>query len=207
MLRIGLTGGLACGKSTVARRMAARGCRVIDADRVVHALYAPGQPGVDAVRALFGDDAIAADGAVDRRVVAGRVFGDADARRRLEEAIHPLVRARFRAAAGADALPRDDDRLVVDGAERIAVLEVAILFEAGFDREVATCVTVEVGDVEIQVARAVARGLAPDDARARIAAQLPSAERQRRADVTLWNDADLDALAQRTDALVTRLIG
>jgi dephospho-CoA kinase len=102
-VRVGLTGGLASGKSTVARRLAAAGCTVVDADRLVAALYRPGEAGVEAVRELFGEDVLATDGGVDVRRLGALVFADGDARRRLEAAIHPLVRVRFAAIAAAAA--------------------------------------------------------------------------------------------------------
>ncbi len=117
-LRVGLTGGLASGKSTVADLLVERGARVIDADELVADLYRPGAAGTAAVQSLFGDEALTPDGSVDRAVVARRVFTDAEARRALEAAIHPLVRRRFEEVA-ADA----------DG---IVVLEATLLVEAGY---------------------------------------------------------------------------
>jgi dephospho-CoA kinase len=90
--RVGLTGGLASGKSTVARLLAARGIPVIDADRVVHDLYAPGGRGSAAVAKLFGDEALDPSGAVDRDRLARAVLSESEAKRRLEAMIHPMVR-------------------------------------------------------------------------------------------------------------------
>ena len=104
-LRIGLSGGLASGKSTVARLLAARGFTVVDADRLVAELYAPGEAGAAAVRELFGPEFLDGTGAVDRPRVAQLVFCDAVARKRLEAAIHPLVRRRFAEIAAATEGP------------------------------------------------------------------------------------------------------
>ena len=117
--KVGLTGGLASGKSTVARRLAETGADVADADAIVRDLYRPGHPGARAVEELFGADYLTAEGAVDARQVAARVFHDADARLRLEHAIHPLVRDEFR-------------RHVERTSPAIAVMEATRLVEAGF---------------------------------------------------------------------------
>src|SRR4029079_1836314 len=100
-LKVGLTGGLAGGKSTVARWLAEAGFRVIDADRLVAELYAPGAPGTEEVRRLFGEGGLDAAGALDHARVAERVFSAPQARRALEQAIHPLMRQRFEAQAAA----------------------------------------------------------------------------------------------------------
>ncbi|HEY0783498.1 MAG TPA: dephospho-CoA kinase, partial [Thermoanaerobaculia bacterium] len=99
--RVGLTGGLASGKSTVASWLRDAGFQVYDADKIVADLYRPGEPGARAVAELFGPGALKPDGSVDHRAVAARVFSDDDARRRLEAAIHPLVRKRSNEIAAA----------------------------------------------------------------------------------------------------------
>ncbi|MCL4839782.1 MAG: dephospho-CoA kinase [Thermoanaerobaculia bacterium] len=186
-LRVGLTGGLASGKSTVARRLAARpGFLVIDADRLVADLYRPGGEGAAAVAALFGPRCLAPDGAVDRGTLAAVVFADEPARRRLEQAIHPLVRERFAALAAAH-----------DG---VAVLEATLLVEAGYRELFDLVVTVE-APAEVRLARAVARGLSEADARARLAAQGDGAARRAASDIVLRNDGDLERLEAVADDL------
>jgi dephospho-CoA kinase len=189
-LRVGLTGGLASGKSTVADLLAERGARVIDADELVADLYRPGALGTAAVRALFGDAALAPDGSVDRAVVARRVFADAAARRALEAAIHPLVRRRFEEVA-ADA----------DG---IVVLEATLLVEAGYGPGFDLIATVE-ADPDVRLRRAVARGMDEKEARARLAAQGEGEARRAGAHRVIWNDGDLAALTAQVDELVTEL--
>ncbi|HEX9669857.1 MAG TPA: dephospho-CoA kinase [Thermoanaerobaculia bacterium] len=189
-LRVGLTGGLASGKSTVADLLAERGARVIDADELVADLYRPGAPGTAAVRAFFGDAALAPDGAVDRAAVARRVFADAEARRALEAAIHPLVRRRFEEVAA--------------GTDGIVVLEATLLVEAGYGPGFDLIVTVE-ADPEVRWRRAVARGMDEREARARLAAQGEGAARRAAAHRVLRNDGDLAALTAQVDELMTEL--
>lgn len=189
-LRVGLTGGLASGKSTVADLLAERRARVIDADELVADLYRPGAPGTAAVRALFGDAGLAPDGAVDRAAVARRVFADAEARRALEAAIHPLVRRRFEEVA--------------EGADGIVVLEATLLVEAGYGPGFDLIVTVE-ADPEVRLRRAVARGMDEKEARARLAAQGEGDARRAAAHRVIWNDGDLAALTAQVDELVTEL--
>jgi len=190
---LGLTGGMASGKSTVARRLADLGCRVVDADEIVTDLYRPGQPGARVVRELFGDPALTGEGAVSHPAVAARVFSDPDARRRLEAAIHPLVRERF-----ADIARRAD--------EDIVVLEATLLAEAGFAGDFDLVVTVEAPE-EIRIQRAVERGQDREDARARLEAQGDGDVRRAAADRILVNDGTLDDLRRKVEELVRQLPG
>jgi dephospho-CoA kinase len=190
VLKIGLTGGLASGKSTVARRLAAAGLTVVDADRLVAELYQPGAAGSAAVAELFGHGLLAADGAVDKARLAALVFSDPDSRRRLEAAIHPLVRRRFA-------------ELAQDATGGI-VLEATRLVEAGYGPEFDLVVTIE-SEPHRQFERAVARGLAADEARARLHAQGDGAARRAGAQVTLRNDGGLAELEAQVDRLVARL--
>jgi len=187
---VGLTGGLASGKSSVARRLAAAGFTVVDADRLVAELYAPGQPGAAAVADLFGAGALDAGGGVDKARLAARVFADPAARERLEAAIHPLVRRRFRDLAAAT--------------EGVAVLEATKLVEAGFAPDFDLVVTVE-APAAARLARAVRRGLAPEEARARMAAQADEATRRAAAGHVIENAGSLGALSRATAELVERL--
>ncbi len=191
-LAVGLTGGLAGGKSTVARLLAEGGCTVLDADRVVASLYRPGEPGALAVRDLFGSEMLAADGAVDHRALGAKVFADPTARKALEAAIHPLVRDRFVKIAGALPL----------GA--IGVLEATLLVEAGYGPSFDRIVTVEAPQ-EIRLARAIARGLPEQDARARLAAQGDGLTRRQGAHRELDNSGDLDRLEREVKVLVADL--
>lgn len=187
---VGLTGGLASGKSTVAHLLAEAGFTVIDADRLVAELYRPQGAGAQAVRDLFGEAVLAADGAVNHAALATLVFADDDARNRLEAAIHPLVRQRFAEIAAASASP--------------AVLEATLLVEAGYPPDFNLIVTVE-ADPKTRLARAIARGLDPEAAAARLAAQGSGEERRRAADRVIANDGTLEELHAQVDALDTEI--
>ncbi|HEX4952944.1 MAG TPA: dephospho-CoA kinase [Thermoanaerobaculia bacterium] len=188
--RIGLTGGLASGKSTVARRLAEAGFEVVDADRLVAELYQPGQAGALGVAELFGAEHLDARGAVDRPRLAHRVFADEVARRRLEALIHPLVRQRFAARAAA--------------AERPVVLEATLLVEAGYAPDFDLVVTVE-APRELQLARAMARGLGHADAEARLAAQGDGHQRRAAAHLVIDNSGDLSSLERQVEGLIARV--
>jgi dephospho-CoA kinase len=173
--RVGLTGGLAAGKSTVAGWLGEAGFRVIDADRLVAELYRPGGEGAKAVSELFG---------------AGFLDAEAAARRRLEGAIHPLVRKRFTELAAE-----------TDG---VVVLEATLLVEAGFAPDFDLVVTVEAAP-ELRYERAIARGLEPAAAQRRLAAQSKPETRIAVAHRVLWNDGGLDELKNEVDELVADL--
>jgi dephospho-CoA kinase len=190
-LRVGLTGGLASGKSAVARRLAAAGIEVVDADALVAELYRPGGEGAAAVAALFGADGLAPGGGVDKLHVARRVFDDPAALARLEAAIHPVVRRRFAEIAARSA--------------GVVALEATKLVEAGYAPDFDLVVTVE-ADEASRLARAVARGLSPEEARARLAAQGDGATRRRAAQVVIANDGSLAELEAKADALAADLL-
>ncbi|GAB4081551.1 dephospho-CoA kinase [Modestobacter muralis] len=182
MLRIGLTGGIGSGKSTVAALLAERGAQVVDADRIAREVVEPGTPGLAAVAAEFGEGVLAADGALDRGALASIVFGDTAARARLDGIVHPLVRARAAelvAAAPADA---------------VVVQDVPLLVETGQAGSYDLVLVVE-ADPDTRVQRLVGRGLSAEDARARMASQASDEERRAVADVVLRNDGDRAALA------------
>ncbi len=189
-LRVGLTGGLASGKSTVARLLAERGCTVLDADQVVAELYQPGGAGARAVAELFGHGMLDGEGAVDRPRLAQRVFADGAARKRLEAAIHPLVRQRTNE--------------MLEGAQGIVVYEATLLVEAGRADDVDLVVSVEASP-EDQLARAVARGMDEAAARARLVAQRDGAARRARADLVLENAGSLADLHRKVDELLSEL--
>ncbi len=187
---VGLTGGLASGKSTVARMFGELGAAVIDADTVVHELYREGESGAREVARLFGREILAADGGVDREALAARIATDTDARHRLEAAIHPLVRRKvgewLQALEGADEPPS------------VAVVEAALLVETGSFRSYDLLVVVWCPP-EQQVERAVSRGMPEDRVRALLAAQLPLAEKATRADVVVDNSGSQTDLGAEVD--------
>ena len=188
MLRIGLTGGIGSGKSTVAALLAARGAVVVDADRIAREVVEPGTPGLAAVVGAFGPGVLTADGALDRAALASIVFADPEARARLDGIVHPLVRARAQ-----EVVARAPEGAVV-------VQDVPLLVETGQAGQYDLVLVVE-ADLETRVARLALRGLTEEDARARIAAQATDEQRRAVADVVLDNSGAPDALAAQVERL------
>ena len=178
---VGLTGGLASGKSTVAQMLDARGIPVFDADVAVHELYRAGCAGARAVTELFGPEILDGKGGVDRQKLAERVLSDAEARSRLETAIHPLVRRQVAAWLGSL------------GSEPIAVVEAALLVETGSYRDYDVLVVVWC-EPEQQFERALVRGVPRDRARRFLAAQTPLDRKRQLADVVVDNRGNLEDL-------------
>lgn len=187
---VGLTGGMASGKSTVARWLDEAGFLVVDADRLVAELYAPRQPGALAVAELFGNDTLDADGKVDHRKLADIVFADPQARRRLEQAIHPLVHQRFQEIASQ--------------AKGVVVYEATLLVESGGSRFFDWVISVE-ADAEQRLRWAIGRGMDEEAARARLRAQGDGEQRRQGAHQLLHNDGTLDDLRSKVNALIDEL--
>lgn len=200
--RIGLTGGLASGKSTVARLFTDAGFQVVDADEIVAALYAPGQPGARAVAERFGANYLGNEGGVDKPRLAGLVFADAAARAKLEAAIHPLVRAFFSRLGSTAADPTDR----APARSRPIVLEATRLVEAGYAPDFDLIVTVEASP-EVRLARAIARGMSEEEALRRLAAQGDGGARRAAAHRVIDNDGTAEELRAQVDALVAEIRG
>jgi dephospho-CoA kinase len=187
---IGLTGGIGSGKSTVSGILRELGATVVDADEAARAVVEPGEPALDEIRQEFGDEVIGPGGGLDREAVAERVFGDEAARRRLNAITHPRV-GEWMAARIAEAAARGIEMVIMD---------TPLLYEAGLDGGAAETVVVWV-PMEVQVQRAVQRGMEEADVRARIRAQMPLDEKRGRADHVIDNSGDVEA----TRALVETL--
>lgn len=185
-LHVGLTGGIASGKSTVAAELVRLGAIVVDSDSLARTVVAPGSEGLLRVREAFGPSAIAADGTMDRAAVGRLVFADPEALQRLNGIIHPLVRAEGR-------------RLVEEaGPDAVVVQDVPLLVETG-QADAYDLVLVVEADAEERVARMVRdRGMTEADARARMAAQATDEQRRAVADVLIVNDAGLEDLRRTT---------
>lgn len=193
MLFVGLTGGIGSGKSAVADRLARRGAVVIDADDLARRAVEAGTPGFEAAVAAFGNDVVGPDGELDRARLAEIVFGDSEARRRLEAIVHPEV---ARLLAEAVAAYRDTDRVVV--------YDVPLLVERGLRGLFDLVVTVEAPD-RLRLERLAERGMGEEDARERMAAQASDEERAAVADVVLPNAGTLEELDDRVQELWERL--
>jgi dephospho-CoA kinase len=190
VLRVGLTGGLASGKSTVAGILHELGAAVLDADEIVRELYGEGGAGSEAARELFGETVLGPDGRVDRTRIAALVFTDPEARHALEARIHPLVRAereRFFAQAEKRGSP-------------VAVVEASQLLEAKTESDYDRVLLVIAPDDE-RVRRWSEKGGDPEDARRRIAAQIGSEAARERADDVIWNGGSREELRRNVTEL------
>jgi dephospho-CoA kinase len=189
VLRVGLTGGIGSGKSEVARRLAAHGAVIIDADVAAREVVAPGTPGLAQVAGAFGPEVLGPDGALDRERLGAIVFRDPALRAKLNAIVHPLVREWMGAAERAAAAAAHGDLIVVH--------DVPLLAESrradGFD----LVIVVDVPP-ELQVERLVShRGMTPDQARARMAAQATRDQRLAIAGIVIDNSGTLDDLDRR----------
>ena len=186
---VGLTGGIGCGKSTVADMFAALGASVIDTDQIAHALTAPHGAAMPALLAEFGEDFATPEGALDRARMRALVFSDATARARLEAILHPRIRD---ATAAAAAIASGD----------YVIFVVPLLIESGTWRERVTRVLAIDCPEELQVARVMARsGITEAQVRAIMAAQVTREQRRAAADDIIVNDDGLDALRPQVEIL------
>ncbi len=201
--RVGLTGNIAAGKSTVAAAWAARGAAIVDADALARRAVAPGSDGLRRLVEAFGEDVLAPDGSLDRAALGRRVFADPAARARLEAIVHPEV-ARMRPAAEREALAGVG--AAARGTRAIVVHDIPLLFEAGLEGEFDLVAHVH-APADARLARLVReRGMAQDEAAERIAAQIPSEEKIPHADIVIDNSADLDALRRAADDAWRRIL-
>ena len=199
-MRIALTGGIACGKSTLAKFLWELGIRLLDADDVVHELEAPGGAAVPAIVARFGAGVLAADGSVDRPKLAGIVFADAAARRDLEAILFPLVRSRLRAFTSEAAR-----RGRPPSTAPLYIAIIPLLFESHWegDYDIILAIT---SPLECQIHRMMrTRGYSRVQAEARLAAQMPVAEKAARADFVVVNDSTHEHLKDEARRLVAWL--
>lgn len=192
---LGLTGGIACGKSSVASWFAECGAAVLSADQLARDAVAPGSDGLERIIELFGETVLDAAGAVDRTALGRIVFADVEARRRLEAITHPAI------ARLAEQSLLELRRSGVD----LIVYEAPLLFEAGADQRVDVSLVVLV-EPTVQLSRLTRRdGLDADAARARIAAQWPQADKVARADYVIDNSGAPEETRQAVDALYRHL--
>ena len=193
MLRVALTGGIASGKSTVADELARRGAVIIDADELAREVVEPGTPGLAAIVRRFGEG-VQRDGRLDRAALATIVFADPQARRDLEQIIHPEVRRR--AAEREAALAHT----------AVVVHVIPLLVETGQQSDFDLCVVVDV-DPQTQLARLMARGpMSREEAESRIAAQATREQRLAAADIVIHNVGAITDLTKQMDDLWSDLI-
>lgn len=193
---VALTGGIASGKSTIARRLAEHGAVIVDADQIVRDVQQPGSPVLAAIADDFGERMLQPDGSLDRAALGARVFGDPDAVRRLNAIVHPAVRAesqrRFDVAFAGDP-------------DAVVVYDVPLLAEARL-ADPWDLVVVAHAPGEVRARRLVElRGLSESEAAARIASQVSDDERLRIADTVIETDGTLQDTLRRTDEVWERL--
>jgi dephospho-CoA kinase len=192
----GLTGDIACGKSTVARWFAAWGAHVVDADRVARDVVAPGGPAFDAVVRRFGRSILAADGTIDRAELGRVVFDNPGERKALEAILHPAIRA-------------ESERRLADhaGDAAVGIYEASLLVETGAHDDFDCLIVVACGP-ETQIARLIERdGLDEEDARKRIAAQYPLEKKIELADHVIDTDGTLEQTERQARAVWDTLTG
>ncbi len=197
VLRVALTGGIATGKSYVLKRFGQRSLPTVDTDQLSREVVRRGQPASAEIRRHFGADVFQSDGELDRARIAQRVFGDASERAALEVIVHPHVRL---------ALERWFDALEAEGQATVGIAAIPLLYETGreadFDKVVVTSC-----EVAEQLKRLTARdGLSDEDARRRIDAQIPTAEKVARADFVIRTDGSFESTDAQADAVCDRLL-
>jgi dephospho-CoA kinase len=195
--RVGLTGGIASGKSTVARRLGELGCRLIEADVLAREVVAPGEPAWRAIVEAFGSEVVHPDGQLDRKRLGALVFADPARRKRLEAITHPAILARRQAML---------DRWAADGFDELVVLDIPLLIELGMAAEVDRVVVVYV-EPETQLTRLMARdGFDAAEARRRIASQMPLAEKVRHAHYVIDSSGRPEETAAQVRAIHAALL-
>ena len=185
-LLVGLTGGIATGKSTVSEILRQLGCEIIDADRLARDVVEPEQPAWKQIVAEFGGGVVTAEGALDRKKLGAIVFADPERRKRLEAITHPAIRARFQARL---------DELAAQGFAGIVVFDAPVMIESGTYKNMDRLVVV-VTDDATQAARLQERdGTDEAQGRRKIASQMPLAEKAKLADYVIDNSGDREATA------------
>ena len=187
-LLVGLTGGLATGKSTVSDILRSLGCIVLDADALAREVVQPGEPTLAAIAREFGPDVLQPEGTLDRKRLGAIVFADPARRKRLEQITHPAIRDRYQARL---------DELQAQGFEGIVIWDAPVMIESGGYRDVDRLIVV-VTDEATQRLRALARDGDRADAERKIASQMPLADKARLADYVIDNSGDRAATEART---------
>ena len=193
-MKIGLTGSIACGKSTVSHYLRAQGYPVVDADAISHAMTAPGGPALPAIREAFGGSVFHPDGTLDRRALGSVVFSSTVLRRQLNEILHPMILAEIRSRLHT----LDRDGHIVFG-------DIPLLFECGMEKDFDEIWVVSVSR-ETQIARLLERdGLMREEAKQRIDSQMPLAAKEERADTVIVTEGTLEDTQAQVRALLDHL--
>ena len=197
MLNVGLTGGIATGKSTVVRMLVKKGARVIDHDALVHTLQEPGRPVWNRIVEAFGRDILDAGGRIDRKKLGALVFGNEGRRKALEGIVHPAV---------LEEAQRERDRIGKEDTRAIVLSDIPLLLEVGM-QGLFDLILLVYAPPEVQIARVMKRNnMTRDEAAARLGAQMPIDEKLKRADVVIRNDRTMKELHQRVDEVWEELL-
>lgn len=188
---VGLIGGIGSGKSEASKILASMGAEVIDADKVGHAIYEPDTEGFRGVVEAFGEEVVGGDGKIDRKKLGARVFSEPGQLERLNGIVHPLIRGEIERRLEA----------LRGGSTELAVVEAAILLEAGWRPLVDEVWVVSASIETVRQRLAAGRGMSADEVDARVAKQMPDVERRQAADVVIENDGTPEDLR----ACLTRL--
>ncbi|MFB9330122.1 dephospho-CoA kinase [Paenibacillus aurantiacus] len=187
---LGLTGGIACGKSTVSAMLVRRGAQLVDADKVAREVVLPGEPALDEIISLFGQGVIAEDGTLNRRELGSIVFADADKLKQLERILHPAIRGRMREQV--EAYEAADPHGLV-------VADIPLLYETGQADSYERIMVVYIPRL-LQIQRLMTRNSLPqEEAVRRIDLQMDIEEKRQRADFVIDNSGDLDATERQID--------
>jgi dephospho-CoA kinase len=192
-MNIGLTGGIACGKSTVAAMLAARGAILVDADAIAREVVEPGSPALDEIAARFGQDVINEDGSLHRKRLGEIVFADREAKRDLEQILHPRIRQIMMGRM------RENESLYPD---KLVVVDVPLLYESKLESRFSEVMVVYLPR-ESQLTRLIQRdGLTTEQAERRLSAQLPIDEKKARADYVIDNQGSLSATEEQVETFL-----
>lgn len=199
-LNVGLTGGIACGKSTVSRMFEERGASIVDADRIAREVVLPGQPALEEVADAFGTGVITPEGLLDRKRLGSIIFGDESARKRLEGILHPRIRAE---------ISRQMEHWQQIHPSGVTIVDIPLLFESGLDKLYAfDDIIVVYVPREVQLSRLQSRDdLTEEEANRRIVSQMPIEDKRKLADVVIDNSGTLDDTARQVEAYLSRTIG
>jgi dephospho-CoA kinase len=197
MLNVGLTGGIATGKSTVVRMLVGKGARVIDHDALVHALQEPGQPVWNRIVEAFGRGILDAGGRIDRKKLGALVFDDEQRRKALEGIVHPAV---------LEQAQRERDRIGREDGKAIVLSDIPLLLEVGM-QGLFDLILLIYAPPEVQIARVMKRNsLNREEALARLKSQMPIDEKLTRADIVIRNDGTMKELQNRVDEVWQELL-
>jgi len=191
---IGLTGSIASGKSTVAKMLKDYGLPIVDADVVARLVVEPGTPTLQKIVEVFGEDALLEDGAMNRQKIGSIIFHDEEKRKELNSIIHPAIR---------QEMLRQRDEYIENG-EKTVIMDIPLLFESKLQHFVEKILVVYVSE-ETQLERLILRNqLTEEDAKARIASQLPLSEKIHGADAVINNNGTIEETAQQLEAILRK---